>query len=160
MGRRLLGVVDAQVADDTRGIPHAYTVVMHPADRAAFSDVEPDLIRELTEAVTQHSERESYRLAEPVIVVLRSDENTKRGNIAVDGDGMTSIPGVFAGGDAVSGPDTVVHAKALGRRALALSGGSVSRYTRSRPAALMVSTTASLWRAASTRVGSRRDRAG
>ena len=83
MGRRLLGIVDAQVADDTRGIPHAYTVVMHPADRAAFSDVEPDLIRELTEAVTQHSERELYRLAEPVIVVLRSDENTKRGNITV-----------------------------------------------------------------------------
>ena len=83
IGRRLLGVVDAQVADDTRGIPHAYTVVMHPTDRAAFSDVEPDLIRELTEVVTQHSERESYRLAEPVIVALRSDENTKRGNITV-----------------------------------------------------------------------------
>ena len=83
LGRRLLGVVDAQVADDTREIPHAYTVVMHPDDRAAFRDVADDLVRELAEAVTQHSERESYRLAEPVVVVLRDDASTKRGNVTV-----------------------------------------------------------------------------
>lgn len=83
MGRRLLGVVDAQVADDTKAIPHAYTVVLHPADRAAFSDVETDLVRELAEVVTQHSERESYRLAEPAVVVLRDDNDAKRGSITV-----------------------------------------------------------------------------
>lgn len=83
MGRRLLGVVDAQVADDTRGIPHAYTVLLHPQDRAAFAEVERDLVRELAEAVTQHSERESYRLAEPAVVVLREDIDTKRGNFTV-----------------------------------------------------------------------------
>lgn len=83
MGRRLLGVVDAQVADDTKTIPHAYTVVLHPADRAAFSDVETDLVRELAEVVTQHSERESYRLVEPAVVVLRDDNDVKRGSITV-----------------------------------------------------------------------------
>ena len=83
MGRRLLGVVDAQVADDTKAIPHAYTVVLHPADRAAFSDVETELVRELAEVVTQHSERESYRLAEPAVVVLRDDNDAKRGSITV-----------------------------------------------------------------------------
>ena len=83
MGRRLIGVVDAQVADDTRQIPHAYTVVLHPDDRSAFSDVERDLVRELAEAVTQHSERESYRLVEPVVVVIRDDNDVKRGSITV-----------------------------------------------------------------------------
>jgi pSer/pThr/pTyr-binding forkhead associated (FHA) protein len=83
MGRRLLGVVDAQVADDTKAIPHAYTVVLHPADRAAFSEVENELVRELAEVVTQHSERESYRLAEPAVVVLRDDNDAKRGSITV-----------------------------------------------------------------------------
>lgn len=83
MGRRLLGVVDAQVANDTRGIPHAYTVILHPDDRAAFADVERDLVRELAEAITQHSERESYRLAEPAIVVLRDDATTPRGRFNV-----------------------------------------------------------------------------
>jgi hypothetical protein len=83
MGRRLIGVVDAQVADDTRQIPHAYTVVLHPDDRSAFSEVERDLVRELAEAVTQHSERESYRLDEPVVVVIRDDNEVKRGSITV-----------------------------------------------------------------------------
>ena len=83
MGRRLLGVVDSQAAEDTRSIPHAYTVLLHPSDRAAFDDVERDLARELAEAVTQHSERESYRLAEPVIVVLKSNPEVKPGNISI-----------------------------------------------------------------------------
>lgn len=83
MGRRLIGVVDAQVADDTRQIPHAYTVLLHPDDRAAFSEVEHDLVRELAEVVTQHSERESYRLVEPVVVVIRDDSDMKRGSVTV-----------------------------------------------------------------------------
>jgi len=83
MGRRLLGVVDSQAAEDTRSIPHAYSIILHPDDRAAFADVETDLVRELAEAVTQHGERESYRLSEPVVVVLRQDASTKRGSISV-----------------------------------------------------------------------------
>ena len=83
MGRRLLGVVDSQAAEDTRSIPHAYSIILHPDDRAAFADVETDLVRELAEAVTQHGERESYRLSEPVVVVLREDASAKRGSISV-----------------------------------------------------------------------------
>jgi hypothetical protein len=83
MGRRLLGVVDSQAAEDTRSIPHAYSIILHPDDRAAFADVETDLVRELAEAVTQHGARESYRLNEPVVVVLREDASTKRGSISV-----------------------------------------------------------------------------
>ena len=106
MGRRLLGVVDAQLADDTRGIPHAYTVVLHPDDRAAFADVERDLVRELAEAVTQHIERESYRVAEPVVVVLRSDSEAKKGSVTVlpslatgQSSTQTAVPPVVASAD-------------------------------------------------------------
>jgi glutamate synthase (NADPH/NADH) small chain len=41
------------------------------------------------------------------------------GRIAVDGDGQTSIPGVYAGGDCVPGPDLTVNAVQDGKRAAA-----------------------------------------
>ncbi|MFQ6116878.1 MAG: NAD(P)-binding protein [Candidatus Bipolaricaulia bacterium] len=54
---------------------------------------------------------------------------TERGTIKVGpATGETSVPGIFAGGDVVTGPKTVIHAIAAGRRAawgidLRLSGG-------------------------------------
>ena len=44
---------------------------------------------------------------------LKTDD---RGNLAVDADGMTNVPGIFAGGDAVLGASLVVRAILLGRR--------------------------------------------
>jgi glutamate synthase (NADPH/NADH) small chain len=41
----------------------------------------------------------------------------RRGNIPVDGDRMTNVPGVFAGGDIVTGAATVIEAMGAGRRA-------------------------------------------
>jgi glutamate synthase (NADPH/NADH) small chain len=41
----------------------------------------------------------------------------KRGNIAVDADGMTSVPGIFAGGDIVRGAATVILAMGDGKTA-------------------------------------------
>ena len=41
------------------------------------------------------------------------------GGIIVDSNQMTSIPGVFAGGDIVRGPSLVLHAVRDGRRAAA-----------------------------------------
>lgn len=41
----------------------------------------------------------------------------KRGNIIVDANGMTNIPGVFAGGDIVTGAATVIEAMGAGKRA-------------------------------------------
>jgi len=40
----------------------------------------------------------------------------ERGNLSVDADFMTSVPGVFAGGDSVAGASLVVRAIAQGRR--------------------------------------------
>ena len=57
----------------------------------------------------------------PDIDSLRAMEGvelTKRGTIAIDPETMeTSRPGIFAGGDAVTGPTTVIEAIASGQRA-------------------------------------------
>ena len=47
-----------------------------------------------------------------------------RGNITVDADGMTSLPGVFAGGDIVRGAATVILAMGDGKR----TAGAIDRY--------------------------------
>jgi glutamate synthase (NADPH) small chain len=63
---------------------------------------------------------------------LQTDD---RGNIVVDDDQMTSIPGVFAGGDIVRGGATVILAMGDGKRA----AGAIDRYLRQkRPAATAV----------------------
>jgi glutamate synthase (NADPH/NADH) small chain len=41
----------------------------------------------------------------------------KRGNIVADEDGVTSKPGVFAGGDIVTGAATVILAMGAGKKA-------------------------------------------
>ena len=41
----------------------------------------------------------------------------KWGSVVVDANQMTSIPGVFAGGDSTRGPSLVVHAVRDGRKA-------------------------------------------
>jgi glutamate synthase (NADPH) small chain len=46
-------------------------------------------------------------------------ETEEWGGIIVDANQMTSFPGIFAGGDAVTGPNLVVHAVVDGRRAAA-----------------------------------------
>lgn len=43
----------------------------------------------------------------------------EQGRVLADENGITNIPGVFAGGDAVSGPATVVKAAAAGKKAAA-----------------------------------------
>ena len=42
---------------------------------------------------------------------------SRRGNIDVDENQMTNIPGVFAGGDIVTGAATVIEAMGAGKRA-------------------------------------------
>jgi glutamate synthase (NADPH/NADH) small chain len=48
----------------------------------------------------------------------------KRGNIDVDENGMTNLPGVFAGGDIVRGAATVILAMGDGKR----SAQAIDRY--------------------------------
>ncbi len=57
----------------------------------------------------------------------RIDVDEKRGTIRVDGETLcTNRPGVFAGGDVVTGPNTVVDAIAAGKRAAVV----IDRYLR------------------------------
>jgi glutamate synthase (NADPH/NADH) small chain len=51
----------------------------------------------------------------------------ERGNIVVDDRGMTSLPGVFAGGDIVRGSATVILAMGDGKRA----ASEIDRYLAS-----------------------------
>ncbi len=55
--------------------------------------------------------------ANPIIGQTSKLELDKRGYIATDQDLATSIPGVFAGGDIVTGAATVIEAMGAGRRA-------------------------------------------
>ena len=56
--------------------------------------------------------------ANPLLTATAPDLNLNRsGNIIVDEQGMTSVPGVFAGGDIVRGAATVILAMGDGKRA-------------------------------------------
>jgi len=55
--------------------------------------------------------------SEDVVDTTTGIDKDKWGGIAVDDGCMTSRPGVFAGGDAVTGPQVVVKAMGAGRRA-------------------------------------------
>jgi glutamate synthase (NADPH/NADH) small chain len=55
--------------------------------------------------------------ANPLLTATCPDlKLNRRGNIEVDTDGMTSLPGVFAGGDIVRGAATVILAMGDGKR--------------------------------------------
>ena len=55
--------------------------------------------------------------SEDVVDTTKGIEKDKWGGIATDENGKTSRPGVFAGGDAVTGPQTVVKAMGAGKKA-------------------------------------------
>ena len=56
--------------------------------------------------------------ANPLLTATCPDlKLNKWGNIVVDDNGMTSLPGVFAGGDIVRGAATVILAMGDGKRA-------------------------------------------
>jgi glutamate synthase (NADPH/NADH) small chain len=69
----------------------------------------------------------------PIFAAGNSDEITinKWGGVVVDANQMTSVPGVFAGGDLVRGPDLVVRAVRDSRKAAA----GIHRYLSSRQSA-------------------------
>ena len=68
----------------------------------------------------------------PIFVAGNSDkiEVNKWGGVIVDENQMTSVPGVFAGGDLVRGPDLVVRAVRDSRKAAAGIHRHLSLQTR------------------------------
>jgi glutamate synthase (NADPH/NADH) small chain len=57
--------------------------------------------------------------ANPILGRTSSLALNERGYIVADADGATSLAGVFAGGDIVTGAATVIRAMGAGRRAAA-----------------------------------------
>jgi glutamate synthase (NADPH/NADH) small chain len=69
--------------------------------------------------------------ANPLLTATCPDLKLNRqGNILVDENGMTSLPGVFAGGDIVRGAATVILAMGDGKRA----AKAIDRYLQNQPA--------------------------
>jgi glutamate synthase (NADPH/NADH) small chain len=67
--------------------------------------------------------------ANPLLTATCPDlKLNKRGNIEIDEDGMTSLPGVFAGGDIVRGAATVILAMGDGKR----SAKAIDTYLKSK----------------------------
>lgn len=63
--------------------------------------------------------------ANPLLTATETDLKLNRwGNIEIDGDGATSLPGVFSGGDIVRGGSTVILAMGDGKNAAA----AINRY--------------------------------
>ena len=66
--------------------------------------------------------------ANPLLTATTPDlKLNKRGNIEVDADGMTSKPGVFAGGDIVRGAATVILAMGDGKKAASSIDGYLKK---------------------------------
>ena len=66
--------------------------------------------------------------SEDVVDTTTGIEKDRWGGIATGEDGATSRPGVFAGGDAVTGPQTVVKAMGAGKQAAV----SIDKYLSNR----------------------------
>ena len=72
--------------------------------------------------------------ANPLLTATCPDlKLNKHGNIIVDENGMTSLPGVFAGGDIVRGAATVILAMGDGKRAAKAMDGYLKRVCRFNP---------------------------
>lgn len=72
--------------------------------------------------------------ANPLLTATCPDlKLNRRGNIEVDANGMTSLPGVFAGGDIVRGAATVILAMGDGKRAARAIHDHLSRQVAPQP---------------------------
>jgi NADPH-dependent glutamate synthase beta subunit-like oxidoreductase len=102
--------------DNVRGMELQRLVLGEPDDRGRRKPVPLD------DFVNVQCDTVIYALGtKPNPIIARSTPGlmlNERGNIAADGDTQcTSLPGIFAGGDIVTGGATVIMAMGAGRRA-------------------------------------------
>ncbi len=86
IGRKLLQAVDAERDVDAQGrrtIPNTYVVQLSTHDREGFADIEPALVRELTEAVREYVRQEGYYAEGKVRVVLRTNPDLRKGRFDI-----------------------------------------------------------------------------
>jgi hypothetical protein len=86
IGRKLLQTVDAERDVDAQGrrtIPNTYVVQLSTHDREGFADIEPALVRELTEAVREYVRQEGYYAEGKVRVALRTNPDLRKGRFDI-----------------------------------------------------------------------------
>ena len=93
LGRQLLGLIDR--LDHQISIPQSYLVNLHADDRQAFQDVEPYLVRELAEAVTQHADQRGYKHDGPISVVLALSDTVTKGTFLITPETTVSQAGAL-----------------------------------------------------------------
>lgn len=87
IGRRLLQHIDAHREVDAEGrrvVPNTYVVNVSPSDREGFADLEPALLQELKQAISEYAKQEGYVVPGKIRVALHTDESMKKGRFAID----------------------------------------------------------------------------
>jgi hypothetical protein len=88
IGRRMTREMDLHRTIAPKGTlaPNQFTVVVSPSDRARFSAIEDELIKELVDVAKDHAELERYSFLGPVTVTMESDEQLSPGMVLVAGE--------------------------------------------------------------------------
>jgi len=89
LGRQLIGLLDQSATNGS--LSSTYAIYLHSDDLAAFEDVEQHLVRELTDAATQHCKQSGYQHGDPISVVLRADDTIKRGTFQIKTSGQHAV---------------------------------------------------------------------
>lgn len=98
IGRRLLQHVDAHRDVDAEGrrmVPNTYIVNLSPADREGFAELEPALLQELKQAVTEYAKQEGYVVPGKIRIALHTDQALKKGRFDIEShtDTPDDVPG-------------------------------------------------------------------
>ena len=100
LGRRLVREMDDHRSVDVKGrriVPNDFTIVLSPADREGFGDIEVTLTTELAEAAKEYAREEGYHFLGPVAVRLTAETKMKNGRFNV-----TSVLKQGAGGSSMA----------------------------------------------------------
>jgi FhaA, N-terminal domain/FHA domain len=136
LGRRLVREMDDHRSVDVKGrriVPNDFTIVLSPADREAFGDIEVTLTTELAEAAKEYAREEGYHFMGPVAVRLAADSTVRNGRFNVTsllkqgtgGSSMASI--VLPSGQRISLNQGTVTVGRLPECTISINDSNISR---------------------------------
>lgn len=88
ISRRLTREMDLRRTVAPRGVltPNEFRVLLSPADRSRFAQIEGELQKELVEVAKEHAQTEGYTFLGPVTVTIGTDESLRPGTMLLAGD--------------------------------------------------------------------------
>jgi hypothetical protein len=136
LGRRLVREMDDHRSVDVKGrriVPNDFTIVLSPADRDGFGDIEVTLTTELAEAAKEYAREEGYHFMGPVSVRLSAESTMKNGRFNVTsslkqgagGSSMASI--VLPSGQRISLNQGTVTVGRLPECTISINDSNISR---------------------------------